>query len=91
MAKELLKRSQVKVEDTWKVEDMYATVEDWKKALEEVKKLADELDAAGDNRSGIAAEIHAVFCSQRIRQTTFDEAKGTEHRLYQFGFLRLCQ
>ena len=55
MAKELLKRSQVKVEDTWKVEDMYATVEDWKKDLEEVKKLADEL-ATYQGRVGESAE-----------------------------------
>lgn len=55
MAKELLKRSQVKVEDTWKVEDMYATVEDWKADLETVKKLADEL-AAFQGRMGDSAE-----------------------------------
>ncbi len=55
MAKELLKRSQVKVEDTWKVEDMYATVEDWKKDLETVKKLADELETY-QGRMGASAE-----------------------------------
>ena len=55
MAKELLKRSEVRVEDTWKVEDMYATVEDWKNALEEVKKLADEL-ATYQGRVGESAE-----------------------------------
>ena len=43
MAKELLKRSQVKVEDTWKVEDMYANLDAWKADLETVKKLAEEL------------------------------------------------
>ena len=42
MAKELLKRSEVKVENTWKVEDMYANVDAWKADLEEVKKLADD-------------------------------------------------
>ena len=55
MAKELLKRSQVKVEDTWKVEDMYATVDDWKADLEVVKKLADEL-ATYQGRMGESAE-----------------------------------
>ncbi len=55
MAKELLKRSQVKVEDTWKVEDMYATVEDWKADLEVVKKLADELTTY-QGRMGESAE-----------------------------------
>jgi len=43
MAKELLKRSEVRVEDTWNVEDMYASVDAWKADLETVKKLADEL------------------------------------------------
>ena len=55
MAKELLKRSEVRVEDTWKVEDMYATVEDWKADLETVKKLADELTTY-QGRMGESAE-----------------------------------
>ena len=55
MAKELIKRSQVKVEDTWKVEDMYATVDDWKADLEVVKKLAEEL-ATYQGRMGESAE-----------------------------------
>ena len=55
MAKELLKRSQVKVEDTWKVEDMYANVDAWKADIEKVKKLAEEL-AAYQGRMGESAE-----------------------------------
>ena len=31
MAKELLKREDVRVEDTWNVTDMYATEADWEK------------------------------------------------------------
>jgi len=67
MAKELLKRSQVKVEDTWKVEDMYATVEDWKADLEEVKKLADEL-VTYQGRMGESAEslYQALFLDDEI-------------------------
>ena len=55
MAKELLKRSEVKVENTWKVEDMYANVDAWKADLEKVKKLADEL-ATYQGRMGESAE-----------------------------------
>ena len=33
MAKELLKRSEVKEEYTWNLKDMYASDEDWKKDL----------------------------------------------------------
>lgn len=43
MAKELLKREDVRVEDTWKVEDMYATVQDWEKDLEEISALAEKI------------------------------------------------
>lgn len=31
-------RSQVKKEDTWAIEDMYATVEDWEKDFAAAKK-----------------------------------------------------
>ena len=43
MAKELLKREEVRVEDTWKVEDMYATAEDWEKDLQEVSELTERI------------------------------------------------
>ena len=35
-------RSQVKKEDTWAIEDMYATVEDWEKDFVAAKKVAEE-------------------------------------------------
>ena len=43
MAKELLKREDVKIENTWKLEDMYASVEDWEKDLEEIKELSGKI------------------------------------------------
>ena len=43
MAKELLKREEVKVEDTWKVEDMYATAADWEKDLELIKGITEKM------------------------------------------------
>lgn len=43
MAKELKKRSEVAIENTWKLEDMYATPEDWEKDLERLRLLANEL------------------------------------------------
>ena len=55
MAKELLKRSEVKTENTWKVEDMYADVDAWKADLETVKKLAEELETY-QGRMGESAE-----------------------------------
>lgn len=55
MAKELPKRSEVKQEDTWKVEDMYAGVDEWKADLEKIKKLTDEL-ASYKGRMGDSAK-----------------------------------
>ncbi len=43
MAKELPKRSEVNVEDTWKLEDMYASQTDWEKDLSEIKKFGKEI------------------------------------------------
>jgi len=45
MAKELLKREEVRVEDTWNLSDMYATVEDWEAALAQVESLTAEIEA----------------------------------------------
>jgi len=43
MAKELPKRSEVKVEDTWKIEDMYADTAAWEKDLAAVMELSDRI------------------------------------------------
>lgn len=42
MAKELPKRSEVKVEDTWNLKDMYESDAAWEAELLEIKKLAEE-------------------------------------------------
>ena len=67
MAKELLKRSQVAVENTWKVEDMYANVDAWKADLEVVKKLAEEL-VTYQGRMGESAEsfYQALYLDDEI-------------------------
>ena len=43
MAKELPKRSEVKIEDTWRTEDIYPTPADWEADIEKGQKLAEEL------------------------------------------------
>ena len=44
MAKELLKRSEVKEENTWKLSDMYETNEAWEADLKMIDELASELE-----------------------------------------------
>ncbi len=43
MAKELPKRSEVRIEDTWKTEDIYATVELWEADLKKVAEMGEKL------------------------------------------------
>lgn len=57
MAKELLKREEVRVEDTWKVEDMYATAEDWEKDLQEVSELTEKIAGMEGKLSESAANL----------------------------------
>lgn len=61
MAKELPKRSEVKVENTWRVEDMYATLEDWKADLEEVKKLTEQLVSFRGKVGESAKNLYQAF------------------------------
>ncbi len=44
MAKELPKRSEVKVEDTWKLEDMYKTLKDWEADVKKAQELAAQVE-----------------------------------------------
>ena len=43
MAKELPKRSEVRVEDTWAVEDIYPNLQAWEKDLEAAKEIGAKL------------------------------------------------
>ncbi|MBR6477429.1 MAG: oligoendopeptidase F [Lachnospiraceae bacterium] len=43
MAKELLKREEVRIEDTWKVEDMYADAQAWENDLAKVAEIAKKI------------------------------------------------
>lgn len=59
MAKELPKRSEVKVEDTWKVEDIYPTLADWEADLAKAEKLAEEL-AGYEGKLNTAENVYAA-------------------------------
>ena len=43
MAKELLKREEVKVEDTWDLTDMYESNEAWEEELNKIEALITEI------------------------------------------------
>ena len=75
MAKELLKRSEVKEEYTWNLKDMYASDEDWKKDLDEIDKILDEI---GKMEGKVAA------CAQNLLFVLERVAKAEEKLDYDF-------
>ena len=60
MAKELPKRSEVKVEDTWNLKDMYESDAAWEAELLEIKKLAEE---------AVKMEGHVADSAQNLLKT----------------------
>ena len=67
MASELLKRSEVREEDTWKTSDMYENTGAWENELKEISALVDK---------AAAFEGKASFCC--IRDTCQSRRKNRE-------------
>lgn len=61
MAKELLKREEVRIEDTWNLSDMYATEADWEAALAEAEKLVSEIESFEGKCTASAQNLLAVL------------------------------
>ncbi len=57
MAKELLKRSEVKEENTWKLSDMYETNEAWEADLKKIDELASALEQMEGKVTASAANL----------------------------------
>lgn len=81
MAKELLKRSEVKEEYTWNLKDMYASDEDWKKDLDEIDKILDEI---GKMEGKVAA------CAQNLLFVLERVAKAEEKLDYDLIMQSVC-
>ncbi len=60
MAKELLKRSEVKEENTWKLSDMYETNEAWEADLKKIDELASALEQMEGKVTASAANLLQV-------------------------------
>ena len=92
MAKELLKREDVRVEDTWNVTDMYATEADWEAALAEAEKLTNEVEqmegkccASAENLLAVLDKVAATHqilsLAYNYAQRLFDQdQKNTKHQ-----------
>ena len=77
MAKELPKRSEVKIEDTWKVEDIYADVAAWEADIEKSLKLTGEL-AGYEGKLNTAENVYAAAKLE-------EEIDYTISRLYSYA------
>lgn len=58
--KRIHKRSEIPVEDTWAVEDLFPSDEDWEKALVQLQEMGDEL-ASYAGRLGSSAETLCAY------------------------------
>lgn len=61
MAKELLKRSEVKVENTWNLSDMYADNAAWEAELKEIERISNETAAYEGKTTASAQNLLAVL------------------------------
>jgi oligoendopeptidase F len=64
MAKELPKRSEVRVEDTWKTEDIYASLDLWEADLKKVAELGDKLASY----EGKISDAESLFAVMRLNE-----------------------
>ena len=82
MAKELLKRSEVKEENTWKVSDMYASTAEWEQALNQVKEIADRIAGMEGRVTESAANLYQVLKDCDAYGEIIDLAFNYAQRLY---------
>lgn len=82
MAKELLKRSEVKEEHTWKVSDMYESNAEWEQALNQVKEIADRIAGMEGRVTESAANLYQVLKDCDAYGEIIDLAFNYAQRLY---------
>ena len=80
----LLNRSELKTEDTWKLEDIYISDDACQKDIEEVIKLSDELKSY-EGKLGESKETLLKFLN------LMNYAKEKAQRIYVYSFMRLDQ
>ena len=79
MASELLKRSEVKEENTWNVKDMYPTKEAWETELKEVTELVDRVavleGAVTASAENLFAVLSGLACAGQKIELAFNYAE----------------
>ena len=79
MENKLPKRSEVDVELTWKLEDIFASESEWEKALSEAKSLADELAGYAGKVAESAETLYKVL-------EIYEKDSLIMHKVYGYAF-----
>lgn len=82
MAKELLKRSEVKEEYTWNLSDMYASKEAWEKELEEIAAVTAELEQMEGSVTASAEDLLKTLELSAKAEEKLELAFNYAERLY---------
>lgn len=82
MAKELLKRSQVREEDTWNLKDLFESDEAWENCLVEIKETADKIIVMEGKVGESAANLLQVLSDDDIVDEKFGRAFSYASRLF---------
>lgn len=82
MAKELLKRSEVKEEFTWNLKDMYVSDEAWKKELETIQAIVEEMTQFEGKLTASAANLLKALELNAAAGEKFELAGNYAARLY---------
>lgn len=82
MAKELLKRNQVKEENTWNLKDLFETREDWEKCLSEIEELSEKIAAMEGKVGESAANLLYVLSNDTVSDKKLERAFSYATRLY---------
>lgn len=102
MAKELLKREEVPLENTWRIEDMYASEKEWEADIEKAKELAGKIEALegklGENADNLfhALEWNAqageiLYLAYSYAERLFDQdQKNTKHQAMSARMQNIC-
>ena len=82
MAKELMKRSEVRVEDTWNLQDMFATDEAWEQELKVIEGLYGEVQAMEGKLADSAQNLLKVLDTYAKADEKLSLAYNYAERLY---------
>lgn len=82
MAKELLKRSEVRVEDTWDLSALYVSKEAWEKELSELGQIADRIVSLRGKVGQSGANLLQILSDNAELEEKLDRAYSYAARLF---------